>query len=469
MQCPRIVISGLAGSSGKTLLSLGLCRAFTQRKLKVLPAKKGPDYIDAAWLTQAAGVQAVNLDPYFLNKEKMLARFCHTWQRANAHLAIIEGNRGIFDGRDLEGTCSTAQIAAWLEAPVILVVNCAKMTRTAAALVAGVAAFEPGLRLAGIILNNTGSIRHIEAIRRPLEKYTNIPVLGALPRLRDNPLPERHLGLAGGFEKNEKLLDMLGDYIAKNLDLDQIHTIARNTPALKTTVPLQDKSIAPPTSFSRPHIGYVRDAALWFYYPENLEALQDAGAELVELSLLDPTPWPELDGLYLGGGFPELYPKELSISPHLPEIRKLAATGRPIYAECGGFMFLCQTLYVDEHAWPMAGLLPANSRFYRIPQSLGYIEATTILENPFHPLGSIWRGHEFTYSRWEPTPGNENQAFALRLNPGRGMSQKDGQEGGHDGLCVGNTFASYAHLYAPVVPHWAQNFVALARQGQADL
>lgn len=473
MQLPRIVISGLSGGSGKTLLSLGLTRAFRQRGRRVMPAKKGPDYIDAAWLGIAAGRPAANLDPYFLPLEELPSALVRSagspfFNDVSPDIAVIEGNRGLYDGRDLMGSCSTAQVALALGAPVVLAVNCTKMTRTTAAIVAGIASFVPELRFAGVVLNNVGNPRHAEQVRQAVEYYTDIPVLGALPRLRENPLPERHMGLELSpasreprvQEEREKILDRLAAIVAEHIDLDGILEAASSTTPLPDPLPV----VPGGDMGKRPLIGFVRDDALWFYYEENLAALREAGAELVELSLLNGRVWPELDGLYLGGGFPELFPEALSSSTHLKEIRDLAASGRPLYAECGGFMLLCRALRLEGQDVPMGGLLPVSTEFLPRPQGLGYVQATTMRETLFHPQGSVWRGHEFHYSRcfWSGEPPE----FALSLSPGVGMGREGGV--GRDGLVSGprcNVFASYTHLFAPAVPHWASRFVAAAGAG----
>ena len=458
MEQARLVISGLSGGSGKTLVSLGLTRLFTRRGLAVQPCKKGPDYIDYAWLALAARRSAACLDPYFQNDEALLRQFTQVCSRRPADIAVIEGNRGLFDGRDVTGTCSTAHVSRLLSAPVILTMNCAKMTRTAAAIVAGMASFEPGVRLDGVVLNNVANTRHASMLRQAIEQYTDIPVLGVLPRLRRNPLPERHMGLAlnRADETTHALLDQLADLLAENADIDAMLSLAQSAPAL----PDYEHGPASEASEVRPRIGFVLDDALWFYYQENLDALRDAGAELIPLSILDPAPWPELDGLYLGGGYPELFADAISNSPHLAEIRALSDAGRPIYAECGGFMVLSEALLLDSGPRSMAGLYPARPRFYPRPQGLGYVTASTIGENPFHPLGSAWTGHEFHYSRCE-WPYDARPEACLTLKPGVGMYEKDGLQ--YDGLLTRRTFACWTHLFAPAVPHWAPNFVKAAR------
>ena len=475
----RLVISGLSGGGGKTLLSLGLARTLWRRGFSVKPYKKGPDYIDAAWLGLAAGRAATNLDPYFLDEQRLRALFADT--AAGSTFAIIEGNRGLYDGRDLAGSCSTAHLARTLDAPVALALNCTKMTRTTAAIVAGLAAFEP-IRLAGVVLNQVGSPRHAAMARKSIEHYTGIPVLGEIPRLRENPLPERHMGLpsihgespdaALHDEESEThaVLDALAELIRANCDVDALISLAQSAPCLPEVGPFWPPTTPDATDAAdatgsggaaasggalRPRIGYVRDAALWFYYEENLEALRRAGARLVEVSLLTPAPWPELDGLYLGGGFPEVLAARLSVSPQLAEIKRLSEDNRPIYAECGGFMILCRALRVDGRDYPMADIFPARAEFRPKPQGLGYVEARVTGENPFHPLGAVLRGHEFHYSRCEALG---ELTAALRLDPGCGMG-----DGGRDGLVTRRTFAAYTHIFAPAVPHWAERFVAACR------
>lgn len=537
----RICISALSGGGGKTLLSLGLARAFSRQGLAVQPFKKGPDYIDAAWLSLAAGRQASNLDPYFLPPARLRALFRHVMERSGARLALLEGNRGLFDGMDVRGSCATAELARTLDCPVLLSLDCTKMTRTAAALVAGVRNFEPGLRLAGVVLNQVASARHEGILREAITTYTDVPVLGAIPRLRENPLPERHMGLASlcGDELSpqaQEILEKLADVVRDHVDMERVLALADDLPALseepdfwdeaawagegavapsgtgqsaachagtasaagageareavmaagtlsgralQTTVPEKPqadsaagmvagacltRACCPADSPEpAPRIGYVRDRALWFYYEENLEALRRAGAELVRLSLLDDAPWPELDGLYLGGGFPEDWARELASSPHLARLATLAGEGLPIYAECGGFMVLASALERDGQRWPMSGIFPVETRFCPKPQGLGYVRADVVLPNPYFPQGSVLRGHEFHYSLChEPAAVSGRLEHALRLRKGTGMG-RDAAGHGRDGLVSGRVWAAYCHIFAPAVPGWAPRFVDLAR------
>lgn len=518
----RICISALSGGGGKTLLSLGLARAFSRQGLAVQPFKKGPDYIDAAWLSLAAGRQASNLDPYFLPPARLRALFRHVMERSGARLALLEGNRGLFDGMDVRGSCATAELARTLDCPVLLSLDCTKMTRTAAALVAGIRNFEPGLRLAGVVLNQVASARHEGILREAITAYTDVPVLGAIPRLRENPLPERHMGLASlcGDELSpqaQEILEKLADLVRDHVDMERVLALADDLPALpeepdfwdeaawagegavapsgagrsaachagmasaagageardavmaagtlsgralQTTAPEKPQADSPEPA---PRIGYVRDRALWFYYEENLEALRRAGAELVRLSLLDDAPWPELDGLYLGGGFPEDWARELASSPHLARLATLAGEGLPIYAECGGFMVLASALERDGQRWPMSGIFPVETRFCPKPQGLGYVRADVVLPNPYFPQGSVLRGHEFHYSLChEPAAVSGRLEHALRLRKGTGMG-RDAEGHGRDGLVSGRVWAAYCHIFAPAVPGWAPRFVDLAR------
>lgn len=459
---PRLVLAGLSGGSGKTLVSLGLTRALADQGLRVTPCKKGPDYIDAAWLTLAARRPAVNLDAFLFPETHILPLF---WEKtAEADLAVIEGNRGLFDGLDAQGSYSTAALARTLCAPVVLCLDVTKMTRTAAAVVAGVAHFEPGLALAGVILNRTGGARHRALVRECVESLAGVPVLGALPRLPQNPIPERHMGLFSDREYSgaADVCGGLAAVVRDNVDLDRVLAIARSAPPL--AAPAVPPVEAPAPEGDAPVIGVVRDAALWFYYPENFEALTRAGARLAFVSLLDAAPWPALDGLYLGGGFPETQAARLADNFALRErVRALAVAGLPVYAECGGFMYLCEALVTGETTYPMAGVFPLTTTLCPRPQGLGYSLARVVAPNPFHPVGAFLPGHEFHYSRCLGPNLPSPQQFCLSMERGAGMID------GRDGLVSGNVFAAYTHIHAAGVPHWAGNFVAAARRYRAAL
>ena len=459
IRIPRLVLAGLSGGSGKTIVSLGLAHAWTRQGHVVAPFKKGPDYIDAAWLALAAGRAATNLDPFLLDDLLLAALF-----REKAHgadLAFIEGNRGLYDGGDVLGTFSTSQLARLLRAPLILVIDATKMTRTVAAVVQGCRSFEPDVNLAGVVLNRTAGERHRRILRDSIEHYTDVPVLGALPKLRDNPIPERHMGLISSREYagQDSILAGIASVISGNCDTGRILEIARQAPDL---APVAAEIWPKPVTRAKPRIGYVLDAALWFYYQENLEALRRAGAELVEVSLLSEHPWPALHGLYLGGGFPETQAQTLADNAGVRgHVLALARSGMPIYAECGGFMYLCEELHIDGAVYPMAGAFPLATSLCARPQGLGYAEAQVIAANAYHPVGVVLKGHEFHYSRCLPrshyTGHGEKPCFALKMTRGSGMLD------GLDGVMSQNTFAAYTHIHALGEAHWAGNFVRAAQ------
>lgn len=462
---PRLVLAGLSGGAGKTIVTLGVCRALARQGLTVHPFKKGPDYIDASWLGLAAGREASNLDPFLMPPGQVRGLFHE--KSAGGDISVIEGNRGLFDGKDLAGSCSTAELARRLDAPVVLVLDATKMTRTAAAIVAGCAAFEPGLHLAGVVCNRTAGERHRAILRQTIEHYTDVPVLGMLPKMPENPIPERHMGLLSNreYDGHAAILDTVADFVAEGVDLDRLAALARSAPDMAPPVgderPCWPVPDAGRKGGRRPRIGVVRDAALWFYYPENLEALTRAGAELVTVSLFDAAPWPVLDGLYLGGGFPETLAAALADNAAVRErVRGFSTAGMPIYAECGGFMYLCRELRVGDAVYPMAGVFPLATTLCPRPQGLGYCRAVVRRENPFHPVGFELPGHEFHYSRClaslDDVPAPDPGAFCLDMQRGSGMLH------GLDGILHDATFAAYTHIHALGAPHFATNFVAAA-------
>lgn len=479
MHIPRLIISGLSGGAGKTMLSLGLARAFARQGVRLRAFKKGPDYIDAAWLARAAQSPQATLDPFFSPGAELAAIFAR--QASGYDLAIIEGNRGLFDGLDIDGSCSTAEVSRLLRAPVILVLDCTKMTRTVAAVVRGCLDFEQGVRIGGVILNRTGNERHQAIARRAVEELAAVSVLGALPRRAEPFIAERHMGLAGLDENGSSntRLDALADFIADNVDLNQVLALAKSAPDLDINLPTvtlnnapanakgsaatDAESSAPQSGGAGPRIGYVFDAAFWFYYRENIDALKLAGARLVPVSLLEPGGWPDIDGLYIGGGLPEMYAEALSANYAVRErVARLVDQGLPVYAECGGFMYLARNLVYQGRAHPMAGAFALDVEFCPTPQGLGYVEAEVMADSPCHPKGSHFRGHEFHFSRPVNAGNNLASQCLLHLHRGRGMAA-DSRGNRLDGLLKNACFAAYTHIYAPAVPHWAPGFVRLCK------
>ncbi len=446
---PRFVVAGLSGDSGKTLVAVGLARAFAGRGLRVRPYKKGPDYIDAAWLAAAAGSAGRNLDTFLMDAQAIgdsLAR------AAPADLLLVEGNRGLFDGLDAEGRHSTAELAKLLGAPVVLVIDVTKMTRTAAALVLGCRALDRRVRLAGIVLNRVGTARHERVVREAIAGANGPPVLGAVPRLEGGLLPGRHLGLVTAAEhpRREEALRAVAGAVERYVDLQAVLDVARSASAVRFP------DSAPAREGSPVRIGVLRDEALSFYYPENLEALRACGAELVTVSPLRDGGLPEVDGLYFGGGFPEVHVKRLAANRSLRDsVRDAAAAGMPMYAECGGLMFLARELIVDGVSHPMAGVLDLVVEQTTRPVGHGYVEAEVDRPNPFFDCSTRLRGHEFHYSR--VVSCGDAEASCLRLLRGQGIGD------GRDGLAIGRVWASYMHLHALGTPAWAGAFTSLAR------
>ncbi len=455
LNIPRLTVAGLRGGSGKTILSLGLAKYWSQAGWNVRPFKKGPDYIDAVWLGKAAGHTATNLDPFLMSEDQIRSLFAH---RANGYaLSLIEGNRGLFDGKDLDGSCSTAHVARLLDCPIILIVDCTKMTRTAAALVRGCLDFEPDVRIAGVVLNNTAGARHRSILRQCIEAYCGLPVLGTLPRLQNNPIPERHMGLISDREfASEQALESIANTVGDWLDTEAIREIAIHAPQLAVPGPVHWPERHKGLSGVR--IGVVKDACIWFYYPENIEALSRAGAEIKEISLLTDDPWPELHGLYLGGGFPETQAVDLAANRSVRErVYQLSGQGLPIYAECGGLMYLCLSLHSLGTRHPMVGVFPLQAELSRKPQGHGYTLSRVTGKNPFYPVGYEFYGHEFHYSRClSPHGGSCARNPCLHMVRGTGLGQAQ------DGLLFKNTFACYTHVHTFSVPVWAENFVQAA-------
>jgi cobyrinic acid a,c-diamide synthase len=454
---PRIVLAALRGGSGKTILTLGLMAAWREMGYEIAPFKKGPDFIDAGWLSFAAGRTCYNLDSFLMNEDQIIDSFIS--RSRNADLSIMEGNRGIFDGLDVEGRCSTAEIAKILKAPVILIVDVSMSTRTVAAIIKGCQVFDPELHIAGAILNRAAGPRQIALITRAVEKYCAVPVVGVVPRLQGNIFPERHMGLVPYQEREhaKKAIQWAKEAVMENLQLGHILRLAREAVPLEKPATPPSRHRMPRVTSERPRIGYILDRSFWFYYPENLEQLERMGARMVQVDALSDPTLPELDALYIGGGFPETQARPLADNRIFRRSLKQAIhRGLPVYAECGGLMYLGESLVLKDSAYPMVGALPVRIFLEKKPQGHGY----TIMEvegtNPYYPIGTRITGHEFHYSRALLTVPPEEVRFAFRVKRGHGV---DGEK---DGLVKNNLLATYTHIHAGGNDTWARAFFAMA-------
>ena len=456
---PSLLIAGTGGDCGKTLVSLSLTAYYKSRGLAVAAYKKGPDYIDAAWLKWASGNPARNLDTYMVDSSLVKETFFEN--SASADISIIEGNRGLYDGMDEGGTHSSAELAKLLCVPVILVINAAKVTRTVGAIVLGCQTLDPQVNIAGVIFNRVAGSRHESILQKSLESICGIPAAGFIPKLKESDLlPGRHLGLVTPEENphKEKLSAFLPEIAEKYLDLELLEAIANTVEAADEIQPVFN----PEVHASEVRIGCFSDSAFSFYYPENIEQLQNAGAEIIEISSLTTTALPECDGLYIGGGFPETHMRELSKNRSLmASVKEAAEDGLPIYAECGGLMYLCDSLRWGDEEYPLAGIFPLKLAMEHKPQGHGYCEAVVDCENIYFDSRTVLKGHEFHYSRI--IAGKDRVSTCFKINRGSGSFDH------RDGLIYKNVLACYLHLHAQGCPDWANNFVEAARRFRDEI
>lgn len=455
MKCPRLIIGATSSGSGKTSVTVALAAAFRRRGLSVQTFKAGPDFLDPAWLAAASGRPCFNLDGWMCGGDYVRGLFLRT--AADCDIALIEGVMGMFDGASptsIEG--STAELARWLDAPVVLVAKAHGAARSVAAMVAGFAGFEPGVRVGGVIANSCGSERHAAWIADALRASAQAPLLGAVARDAFPKLPGRHLGLAGPSAGAD--FDAFADAAERRLKLDALLALAHSAPRLTPCA-----WCIPAGNVGPVRLGIAQDAAFHFYYPDNLAALEDAGATLVRFSPLAGGLPPDLDGIYIGGGYPEEHAAELSANRAIREdIRAFAASGRPVYAECGGLMYLSQGIETtggERHA--MTGVLPVWTRMLTRRKALGYVEVTSEDDSLLSPAGETLRGHEFHYSELVPTAeAAEDWRPAYRL-------RRRQEETSHpEGFQLGRVLASYVHLHFASHPGAASRVVRACQEGR---
>ena len=456
----HVLISAAHKSSGKTMVSTGLARALAMRGLNVQPFKKGPDYIDPKWLGEAAGNPCFNLDYHTQSVDEILALFA-----AKAHaadIALIEGNKGLYDGVDVEGSNSNAALAKLLDAPVILVVDASGITRGVAPLLMGYRMFDQDVNIQGVILNKVLGPRHEDKLIRAIERYTDIEVLGAVKRNERLGVDERHIGLIPSNEHPHarERIDMLAETVGEQVNLERVIEIANAAPAPAKPATGTEAS---PSTLGKPdvRIAVARDAAFGFYYADDLEALQRAGARIVHFNALNDVYLPTCDGLFLGGGFPETQMDKLSANQTLRNrIKAAIKAGLPTYAECGGLMYLSRSISWGDEKRDMVGIIPGDAIMHPRPQGRGYVRLKPSAAHPW-PIeitdgGNDLPAHEFHHSTLENL--TDGLTFAYDVTRGRGVN------GTQDGIVIHNLMAGYAHLRDTSRCRWAEPFTAFVRQ-----
>ena len=449
----RLLISAAHKSSGKTTLGIGLASALSARGLKVQPFKKGPDYIDPMWLTAASGRACRNLDFYLMRHEEIQSLFAR--QAQDADLSLVEGNKGLYDGLELDGSNSNAALAKLLHLPVILVLDTRGVIRGVAPLLLGYQAFDREVNIAGVILNHVGGSRHEAKLRAVVEHYTDIPVVGMVQHDKSLSIDERHLGLMPANESAEaaRHIAEMGRIIGSQVDLDRLIVIANTAPPLAIPRPQ-----IPHNTAATVRIGIAQDAAFGFYYADDLDALRAAGAELVPFSPIRDPKLPAVDALFLGGGFPEVFARELAANQGLrTEIRDAIESGLPAYAECGGLMYLARSISWHGETHAMTGVVPGDVVMHEKPVGRGYVRLKETAHFPWPaptPPQAVM-AHEFHYSSLEHLP--PDLIYAYDVERGHGI------DGKHDGIVHKNLLASYTHLRSLEGYNWAARFVERVR------
>jgi cobyrinic acid a,c-diamide synthase len=445
------MIAGVGGDSGKTLVTLGLIKTWRHKGINTVPFKKGPDYIDPAWLACASGSVVHNLDTWMMGNEGALRSFT-TYKRPDS-INLIEGNRGLYDGEDIKGTHSSATLAKLLKTPVIVVLPVKKVTRTAAAFVLGLKLLDEDVEIAGVILNLVGGSRHESVVRLSIENETGISVIGAIPRLKEDPLPGRHLGLITPAEhlESERSIETAARLVSDNVDCDRLLEIARQVKPLDYRTEQPENSLV---SGRGVKIGYIFGSAFTFYYPENLDIFRESGCDLIAIDPLQVESLPSLDALYIGGGFPETHAAELAANrKFMNSVADFAQKGLPIWAECGGLMFLAEKLVWQNKEYRMAGVLPVDVLMHEKPQGHGYQEVEVDRENPFLEVGTRIRGHEFHYSQ---VNDGFLQSTIFNVKRGTGLGNN------RDGFIKNNVVASYLHVHSAATPEWGIGIIKAA-------
>ena len=438
------------------MVSLGLVSAWREMGHQVAAFKKGPDFIDAGWLAFAAGRPCHNLDPFLMSEEQILRSL--QLYSIDTDIALIEGNRGLFDGLDLEGCCSTAELGRMTQSPVVIIADVTMTTRTVAALIMGCQRFDPALNVVAVILNRVAGNRQETLVRNAIEQYCGIPVVGAVPKLKANVFPERHMGLVPHQERDHacKAIQWARSVIENHMDLGAIWGLAHTKTPLAKAAGGHEGRKDHRTALGPLKIGYIMDSAFWFYYPENLEQLKGLGAELIKINAMTDKGLPDLDALYIGGGFPETQAGALADNTSFrASLLEQIEGGLPVYAECGGLIYMGESLQLGHKSYPMVNALPITFEMDKKPQGHGYTILEVNRENPYFPLGEMIKGHEFHYSR-PHISRSAGMTYIFKVKRGHGM------DGRNDGLCKKNLLATYTHIHAGGNRLWAERLVQRA-------
>jgi len=453
----HLYISAAHKSCGKTVIATGLCAALRARGLSVQPFKKGPDYIDPMWLARAAGRPCRNLDFFTMAPAEIIAA-CNRYGSA-ADINVIEGTKGLHDGVAVDGSDSNAALAKLLAAPVLLVLDARGLTRGIAPLLDAQSRFDAGVHTAGVILNRVGGPRHESKLRAAIEHYTDIPVLGAVYDNEALSIPEGHLGLLPTNDHPQAacVIESIAAALRDQVDLDQVLRIARDA----HWPPAHADNKAAACAASTIRVGVARDAAFGFYYADDLEGLQAAGAQLQFFNTMTDTALPDVDALFIGGGFPERHMDALAANkPFLQSLKERIRAGMPVYAECGGLMYLSRSLQCNGKRAAMVGAIEADAVMHDKPLGRGYVKLRETGKSPWPLLDGdnkerIVNAHEFHYSSLENCAPEID--FAYDVVRGYGI------DGEHDGLLTGNVLASFSHLRDVAAHPWTRRFVAFAR------
>ncbi len=442
----QIFFSAAHKSSGKTVITAGVCAALTAQNKTVQPFKKGPDYIDPMWLATASRRHCYNLDFWTQSNQEILELYYR--KSSSADISITEANKGLYDGLDLDGSNSNAELAKLLKAPVVLILDCRGTTRGIAPLLQGYQHFDPGVNIQGVILNFVGGNRHESKLRSVVEHYTDIKVLGSIQKHGDMALEERYLGLMPSNEtdKAREKTQALANIIAQQVDLNAILAMSTDIPAV---------NITPGNSNYRCNlrIGYARDKAFGFYYPDDLETFRQLGATLVPFNTLTDKCLPDVDGVFFGGGFPEKCMQSLEANkPMRDHVYQVLNAGMPAYAECGGLMYLCNQIHYGGQSAKMVGLIDTDCEMTPRPQGRGYIQFNAN-QSAFWPDSQprFINAHEFHYSRLVNLPADTSMVFDIVRGQGI-MNQKDG-------IHIHNTLACYSHQRHTSSNPWIEQFL----------